>query len=99
MAIAFVYIGFAVADGRPKVIAVESGVALVFVIVAAAAITGSPWLLARPVYSPTGSRIFGSIAISSSPTRAGGRRSASLSTWSRQRSSLSRSWQALQFHH
>ena len=45
MAIAFVYIGFAVADGRPKVIAVESGVASLFVIVAAAAITGSPWLL------------------------------------------------------
>ena len=39
------YIGFAVADGRPKVIVVESGVASVFVVVAAAAITGSPWLL------------------------------------------------------
>jgi len=43
--IAFIYIGFAVADGRPRVIAVESGVAAVFVIVAAAAVTGSPWLL------------------------------------------------------
>ena len=43
--IAAVYIGFAVADGRPAVIAVESSVATVFVIVAAAAITGSPWLL------------------------------------------------------
>jgi hypothetical protein len=43
--IASIYIGFAVADGRPKVIAVESGVAFAFVIVAAAAITGSPWLL------------------------------------------------------
>ena len=43
--IASVYIGFAVADGRPKVIAVESGVASLFVVVAAAAITGSPWLL------------------------------------------------------
>src|SRR4051794_18672594 len=43
--IAPVYIGFAVADGRSKVIAVESSVASVFVIVAAAAITGSPWLL------------------------------------------------------
>ena len=43
--IAFVYIGFAVADGRPRVIAVESGVAAAFVIVAAAAVTGSPWLL------------------------------------------------------
>jgi hypothetical protein len=43
--IASIYIGFAVGDGRPRVIAVESGVAMGFVIVAAAAITGSPWLL------------------------------------------------------
>jgi hypothetical protein len=45
VAIAFIYIGFAVGDGRPKVLAVESGVATVFVVVAAAAVTGSPWLL------------------------------------------------------
>jgi hypothetical protein len=43
--IASIYIGFAVADGRPAVIAVESSVATVFVIVAAVAVTGSPWLL------------------------------------------------------
>jgi hypothetical protein len=43
--IAAVYIGFAVADGRPSVVAVESSVATVFVVVAAAAVTGSPWLL------------------------------------------------------
>ena len=43
--IAFVYIGFAVADGRPRVVAVESSVAMVFVVVAAAAVTGSAWLL------------------------------------------------------
>jgi hypothetical protein len=43
--IASVYIGFAVADGRPAVIAAETGIASVFVIVAAAAVTGSPWLL------------------------------------------------------
>ena len=43
--IAAVYIGFAVADGRGSVIAVESAVAGVFVVVAAAAITGSEWLL------------------------------------------------------
>src|SRR3954464_8076458 len=43
--IAAVYVGFAVADGRPKVIAVESSVTLAFLLVAAAAITGSPWLL------------------------------------------------------
>ena len=45
VAIAAIYIGFAVADGRPKVIAVESSVAFAFVVVAAAAITGSAWLL------------------------------------------------------
>src|SRR4051794_18529894 len=43
--IAAIYIGFAVADGRGRVIAVEIMVASAFVIVAAAAITGSPWLL------------------------------------------------------
>ena len=43
--IAAVYVGFAVADGRPNVIAVESSVAFAFVLVAAAAVTGSPWLL------------------------------------------------------
>lgn len=43
--IASVYIGFAVADGRPKVIATESAVALVFVVIAATAVTGSSWLL------------------------------------------------------
>jgi hypothetical protein len=43
--IAAVYIGFAVADGRPAVIAVESGIAGVFVVVAAAGVTGPAWLL------------------------------------------------------
>jgi hypothetical protein len=43
--IASVYIGFAVADGRAFVIAAESTVAAAFVVVAAAAITGSLWLL------------------------------------------------------
>lgn len=43
--IASVYIGLAVADGRATVIAVESSVAGIFVVVAAAAVTGSPWLL------------------------------------------------------
>ena len=43
--IAFIYIGFAVADGRSKVIAVECGVAGLFVVIAAAGITGSAWLL------------------------------------------------------
>ena len=40
-----IYIGFAVADGRPNVIAVETTVAFTFVLIAAAAITGTAWLL------------------------------------------------------
>lgn len=43
--IASVYIGFAVADGRWVVIAVESNIVAIFVLVAAAAVTESPWLL------------------------------------------------------
>ena len=43
--IAAIYIGFSVADGRPKIIGVETAVATVFVVVAAAAVTGSAWLL------------------------------------------------------
>jgi hypothetical protein len=43
--IAAVYIGFAVADGRGKVIAVETTVAGIFVVIAAAGVTGSAWLL------------------------------------------------------
>jgi hypothetical protein len=43
--IASVYIGFAIADGRPKVIAVESSVTGAFVLLAAAAVTGPAWLL------------------------------------------------------
>jgi hypothetical protein len=43
--IAAVYIGLAVADGRPTVIAVETAVAGVFVVVAAAGVTGPAWLL------------------------------------------------------
>jgi hypothetical protein len=42
--IAAVYIGFAVADGRRKVIRVEVGVATVFVLVGAVAVTESPWV-------------------------------------------------------
>ena len=43
--IAAVYIGFAVADGRTKVIAVESSIAAAFVVLAAVGVTGSAWLL------------------------------------------------------
>ena len=44
--IAAVYIGFAVADGRWRVIAVECVVAMAFVVIAAAGVTGPAWLLA-----------------------------------------------------
>ena len=44
--IASVYVGFAVADGRVRIIIVECLVAMAFVLVAAAGITGSAWLLA-----------------------------------------------------
>src|SRR4030081_1723334 len=43
--IASVYVGFAVADGRWRVIAFESSVVSIFVVIAAVAVTGSPWLL------------------------------------------------------
>jgi hypothetical protein len=43
--IAAIYIGFSVADGRGKVIAVECAVAGAFVVVAAAGVTGSAWLI------------------------------------------------------
>lgn len=43
--IAAVYIGFAVADGRRHVLAIEAAVASTFVVVAAAAATGAPWLI------------------------------------------------------
>lgn len=43
--IASVYIGFGVADGRRNVLAVETSVTSMFVVVAAAAITATPWLL------------------------------------------------------
>lgn len=43
--IAAVYIGFAVADGRRHVIAVEALIAASFIVVAAVATTGSAWLL------------------------------------------------------
>ncbi|WP_091410174.1 hypothetical protein [Friedmanniella luteola] len=43
--IAAVYLGFAVADGRRHVIAVEVGVLSAFVLVAAAAVTATPWVV------------------------------------------------------
>jgi len=43
--IASIYVGFAVADGRPSVVAAEVGVAASFIVVAALAVTTSPWLV------------------------------------------------------
>jgi hypothetical protein len=43
--IAAIYIGFAVADGRPHVLVVETAVASAFVVVAAAGLTGTVWLI------------------------------------------------------
>jgi hypothetical protein len=43
--IAAIYIGLAVADGRPTIIAIEAVVAGGFVVLAATAVTGSAWLL------------------------------------------------------
>jgi hypothetical protein len=43
--IAAVYLGFAVADGRRHVLAVEAGVASVFVVVAAIGVTGPLWVI------------------------------------------------------
>ena len=44
-AIAAVYVGFAVADGRPRIIAIECLIAVVFVLLASASVTGTAWLL------------------------------------------------------
>jgi hypothetical protein len=44
--IASIYIGFAVADGRVRIIIVECVVAMAFVVVATVGITASAWLLA-----------------------------------------------------
>ena len=44
--IASVYVGFAVADGRVRIIVVECVVAMAFAVVATVGITGSAWLLA-----------------------------------------------------
>jgi hypothetical protein len=43
--IAAIYVGFAVADGRPRVVAAEGAVAASFVILAVVAVAVSPWLL------------------------------------------------------
>jgi hypothetical protein len=84
--IAAVYIGFAVADGRPAVIAVEASIAAVFVVVPRRASPGRRgcWWLASLAM---GSRTCGSTGASLLPTLAGGRRSASSWTGSPPRAS------------
>jgi hypothetical protein len=44
--IAAIYVGFAVADGRWQVIAVETVVAMGFIVLGTAGLTGPAWLLA-----------------------------------------------------
>lgn len=44
-AIAAVYVGFAVADARPHVIAVEAAIAVGFVLLATSSLVGPTWLL------------------------------------------------------
>jgi hypothetical protein len=79
--IASIYVGFAVADGRPGVIAVESGVTLPS---SSSALPRSPVLRGSWSWalSGTASRISGSTAATSSPTPDGGHRSAWPSTGS-----------------
>lgn len=43
--IAAVYIGFAVSDGRPRVIVIEVAIASIFVVLAATAVAETAWLL------------------------------------------------------
>jgi hypothetical protein len=84
--IAAVSIGFAVADGRRTVIAVEAAIAAVFVVVAAAAVTGPAWLLVAGL-AGHGFKDLCSTAASMLPIPVGGRRSAWSSTGSPRRSS------------
>ena len=88
--IAFVYIGFAVADGRRRVIAVETSVAAVFVVIAAAAVTGSAWLLVVGL-AGHGLKDWWQHRSHYVANTRGGPRSARRSTSSSRRSSRSRS--------
>src|SRR3954468_14306022 len=64
-----VYVGFAVADGRPRVIAVEAAVAGAFLVLALVSVTASAWLLAAS-YAGHGLKAFGQ---EHSPFAAGAR--------------------------
>jgi len=86
--IAAVYIGFSVADGRWKVIAAETTVATVFVVVAAA-VTGPAWLLVAGL-TGHGLKDLWQHRTQLSPAPDGGRHAAQPWTLSPPRSSQSR---------
>jgi hypothetical protein len=88
--IAAIYIGFAVADGRPKVIVAESTVASVFVVVAAFAVTASVWLIVVGLVGH-GLKDLWQHRRQLCPTPGGGRRSALSLTGSPRHSSPLRS--------
>ena len=85
--IAAVYIGFAVADGRLMVLAVESSLVGLFVILAAAGISGSAWFLVAGL-AGHGLKDMWHTAISSLRTPGGGRPSVRQSISSLLESSL-----------
>jgi len=91
--IAAVYIGFAVADGRRHVLAVEVIVAAVFVIIAAAGVTGPLWLIVAGLAGHGAKDMWQHRTGFVAGTRWW-RRSAPPSTSSPPRSSPSRSWPA-----
>ena len=88
--IAAVYIGFAVADGRPMVIAVETCVAAGFFVFAAIGVVETAWILVI-AYFAHGERTSGSTERTSWPARVGGLRSVPRSTFLLPPSSRSRS--------
>ena len=95
--IAAVYIGFAVSDGRSRVIAVEVAVVVAFFVAAAAAVSVTPWVLVA-IYLAHGAKDLWQHRTSSSTGPGGGRRSASPSTWPSPGSSPPRSSSASTFH-
>jgi hypothetical protein len=97
-AIAFVYIGFAVADGRWRVIALECAVAMAFVVIAAAGITGPTWLLVLG-FAAHGLKDVGRNGANLFRAPAGGLHSAPPSTGSSLWSSRSRSSQVSNSDH
>ena len=83
--IASVYIGFAVADGRPRSSSSRASLR-VFTVIAAVAVTGSVWLLVMGL-AGHGLKPLAGAPVASSPAHGGGRRSARSSTGLSPRSS------------